>query len=340
MLTAGGLLLLALFVCLAIALRVGAVGVGYSEIFREVFSRLLDAATGRHETSMSIIFDLRLPRILLAAFTGAMLAAGGAALQGLLGNPLAEPYTVGVSSGCVLGASLAVVFGLDTSGAGWTMPLAAFGTGVIAVGLVFVFARSAGRIDVNTFLLSGIIVGALFWAITTFLLTARTDDLGRVFTWFAGSFETAAPWDFLAMVDRIAIVALAGLYWFSRDLNAYALGEDAARQLGVEPERLKIWVIGLVTLGTAATVAAAGVIGFVGLIVPHAMRRIFGPDQRLLLLTSALGGACLLVLADALARGLAPPREIPVGVITAAVGAPVFLFILSRSNREGSQDPP
>ncbi len=340
MLVAGVVLLVALFVCIAIALRVGAVGIGYGEILREIGQSLWNVLTRHHDDSTSIIFDLRLPRILLAAFTGAVLAAGGAALQGLLGNPLAEPYTVGVSSGCVLGASMAVVLGWDSSGAGWIIPLCAFGTGVVAVALVFAFARRAGRVDVNTFLLSGIIVGALFWAITTFLLTARTDDLGRVFIWFAGSFETPSPWGYLAMVDRAAVVTLGGLYWFSRDLNAYALGEETARQLGVEPERLKAWVIGLVTFGTAVTVASAGVIGFVGLLVPHAMRRVLGADHRMLLVTSALGGACLLVLADALARGLAPPREIPVGVITAAVGAPVFLYILTRGSRKAAQDRP
>lgn len=132
------------------------------------------------------------------------------------------------------------------------------------------------------------------------------------------------------MADRVALVTLAGLLWFARDLNAYALGEEPARHLGVDPEKLKAWVIGLVTLGTAACVSAAGVIGFVGLIVPHGMRRLFGADHRLLLVTSMLAGACLMVLADALARGLVPPREIPVGVITAALGAPVFLYILSR----------
>jgi len=317
----------ALLLSAVIALWTGAVGLSPGQVLSEIRAHLFGDVTG---AGASIIWDIRLPRVLLAAVVGAVLAAGGAALQGLLGNPLAEPYTVGVSSGCVLGASLAVALGMDGFAGGWGVPLMAFATGLGAVALVFSLSRRSGRLDVNTFLLSGIIVGSLFWAVTTFLLTLAREDIARIFMWLVGSFSVAYPWGYLAMADRVALVTLAGLLWFARDLNAYALGEEPARHLGVDPEKLKAWVIGLVTLGTAACVSAAGVIGFVGLIVPHGMRRLFGADHRLLLVTSMLAGACLMVLADALARGLAPPREIPVGVITAALGAPVFLYILSR----------
>jgi iron complex transport system permease protein len=323
---AAALLGAALALSIAVGLATGAVGMTPQGILADIQAHVLGDGTG----AASVIWDLRLPRVLLAAVIGAMLAAGGAALQGLLGNPLAEPYTVGVSSGCVLGASVAMSWGLDALHGGWLIPLAAFVTGAAAVALVFAMARRAGRLDVNTFLLSGIIVGSLFWAVTTFILSASHEDIARIFLWLAGSLTSPDPWTYLGICWKVAAVALAGLFWFARDLNAFALGEEQARQLGVEPERLKAWVIGLVTLGTAACVAAAGVIGFVGLIVPHGMRRLFGADQRTLLVSSALAGACLLVLADALARGLAPPREIPIGVITAAVGAPIFLAILTR----------
>lgn len=316
-----------LALCLTIGLWVGAVGMTPSEILTEITSRI----TGRAQIGASIIWDLRLPRILLAAVVGAMLAAGGAALQGLLGNPLAEPYTVGVSSGCVLGASMAVTLGLEGVAGGWGVPLFGFATGLAAVALVFIFARRAGRLDVNTFLLAGIIVGSLFWAVTTFALSLAREDLARIFSWLIGSFSTPYPWSYLSMAAVTCGVSVAGLYRYARDLNAYALGEEAALHLGVEPERLKLWVVCLVTLGTAACVSAAGVIGFVGLIVPHGVRRFTGHDHRALIVASALAGACLLVLADALARGLVPPREIPIGVITAAIGAPVFLLILYRN---------
>jgi len=312
--------------CFFTALWTGAVGVGPAEALGQLASHL----TGRAGPETSIIWDLRLPRILLAAVVGAVLAAGGAALQGLLGNPLAEPYTAGVSSGCVLGASLAVILGLDSIAGGWAVPVAAFVTGLAAVGLVFSLARRAGGLDINTFLLAGIIVGAFFWALTTFALSLAREDIARIFMWLAGSFAAPYPWEYLRMASLPALVCLAGLFWNARDLNAFALGEDQARTLGVEPERLKAAVILLTTLGAAACVSAAGVIGFAGLIVPHGMRRVFGPDHRPLLVSSALCGACLLVLADALARGLAPPREVPVGVITSIIGAPVFLWILSR----------
>ncbi len=322
----GGLSVL-LILCLMLALWTGAVDVSPSQILREIWEHLM----GRSAGQTSVIWELRLPRVLLAALVGAILAAGGAALQGLLGNPLAEPYTVGVSSGCVLGASVAVTFGLDGVLGGWGVPLLAFGTGACSVLLVFSFARRSGQLDVNTFLLAGIIVGSMFWAITTFILSANREDLARIFMWLTGSFGKEYPWLYLSMTFQAAIITFLGLIWFARDLNAYALGEDSARQLGVEPERLKSWIIGLVTLATAVSVSAAGVIGFVGLIVPHGMRRLFGADHRLLITASALAGACLMALADGLARGLVPPREIPVGVITAALGAPVFLLILRRS---------
>lgn len=316
----------ALVCCVLAGVYMGAIGMPSGEILPDIWSHLAGSA----DPGASVIWDLRLPRVLLAAVIGAMLAAGGAALQGLLGNPLAEPYTVGVSSGCVLGASVAMSRGLDAVQNGWLIPLCAFATGVVSVALVLAIARRAGRLDVNTFLLSGIIVGSLFWAITTFILSAAHEDIARIFLWLVGSLSSPDPWMYLGICWKIALAALAGLLWFARDLNAFALGEEQARNLGVEPERLKVWVIGLVTLGTAACVAAAGVIGFVGLIVPHGMRRLFGADQRVLLVSSALAGACLLVLADAAARSIAPPKEIPIGVITAAIGAPVFLTILAR----------
>ena len=315
-----------LAVCLVAALCAGAVDITPARIVREISQHV----SGGAALPSSIIWDLRLPRVLLAAVVGAVLAAAGAALQGLLGNPLAEPYTIGVSSGCVLGASLAVTAGLDAVGGGWAVPAAAFGTGIASVALVFAFSRRAGRLDVNTFLLAGIIVGAFFWAVTTFALYASQKDLARIFMWLIGRFSTPYPWEYLARAARVGALMLAGVLWFARDLNAYALGEEPARQIGVEPERLKTWIVGLVTLGTAACVSVAGVIGFVGLIVPHGMRRLFGADHRVLMVSSALAGACLMVLADALARAVAPPSEIPVGVITSVLGAPIFLLILSR----------
>mgnify|MGYP005839936679 CR=1 FL=1 len=330
-----GSLSVLLLVCILFALKVGAVDITPDDIFRELASRM----RGTPGPSADVLWSLRIPRVLLAAVVGAVLAAGGAALQGLLGNPLAEPYTAGVSSGCLLGVSLAIVFpafffpGFKGQVPGWGPMAAAFVTGLIAVSLVLLLARRTGKLDVSSFLLAGIIVGSFFWAVTTFLLTATNQDLARILRWLIGSLATPYPWDHLVICSWFALVTLAGLLWFSRDLNAFAMGEDSARTLGVEPERLKLAVIGFVTLGTAACVSVAGVIGFVGLIVPHGVRKLVGYDHRLLIPASALGGACLLVLADALARGLVPPREIPIGVITSAIGAPVFLFILTRGKK-------
>lgn len=314
-----------LAVCCLISVTVGAIHIPPSQILDDI---------GEHfRYGESIIWELRLPRVLLAAIVGAVLAAGGVSLQALLGNPLAEPYTVGVSSGCVLGASAAVAAGLEASLGGWAVTAASFASGLAGVWLVMWLSRNSGKLDVNSFLLAGIIAGSFYWAITTFLLIAMQQELSRVFVWLVGSFSTPYPWSYLWLVLQIGVVTLAGLWVFARDLNAYCLGEEPARHLGVEPEKLKLWVIGLVTLGTAACVSAAGVIGFAGLIVPHAMRKVFGNDTRVLLVSSALGGACLLVLADAAARGLMPPREIPIGVITSVVGAPLFLTVLMRQSK-------
>lgn len=278
-----------------------------------------------------IIWDIRLPRVILAVLVGILLASAGAALQGLLLNPLADPYTVGVSAGAALGASIAFVLGLAGLLHGFGVPLAAFLFACAAMLIVYSLAKFGGRVSIHSFLLAGIVVGSFLWAAMTFVLTIARQDLATIIHWLLGSFADA-PWSYIFMTLPFAVIGLAALYAMARDLNVYSLGEETARHLGIETENLKIIIIATTSLITAAAVSVSGIIGFAGLMVPHIARRIFGSDHRVLLPTAALMGAILMVLADTAARLLG---ELPVGVITAMIGAPFFLYLLRRQNPTG-----
>jgi iron complex transport system permease protein len=259
---------------------------------------------------------------------GVLLAAAGAALQGILLNPLADPYTVGVSSGAALGASIAFVLGFAGWLHGFGIPAMAFAFACAAMLIVYWLARTAGRVSIHSFLLAGVVVGSFLWAALTFVLTIAGQDLAMVIHWLLGSFADA-PWSYVVMVLPFAVIGLGMLFAMARDLNIYSLGEETARHLGIETEPLKLVVIATASLITAAAVSVSGIIGFVGLIIPHLARRVFGADHRVLLPTAALSGAILMVLADTAARSLG---ELPVGVITAMIGAPFFLYLLRRQN--------
>lgn len=281
-------------------------------------------------SSAAILLDLRLPRVLLGMLVGASLALVGSSFQGILRNPLADPYIVGTSAGAALGATLAIVLHLP-SPLPWLSPVPALAfLGALASMLtVYRLARIGNTVPVETFLLAGVVVGSFAGAMVSFLMTIAKEDLPRVVFWLMGSLGQADA-------SRVALVApylLAGglaLYLLSPALNLASLGDEAAWSLGVEVERLKVGVIVAGSLVTAAAVSASGLIGFLGLVVPHVARMLVGPDHRVLLPASALGGAAFLVLADTAARTLAAPRELPVGVLTALVGAPFFFWLLHR----------
>ena len=283
----------------------------------------------------TIIWQIRVPRAILALLVGAMLAMAGAALQGLLLNPLADPYTVGVSSGAALGAGIATVAGLDAIYAGYGVPLVAFVFAMGAMFVVYAVARSAGRVSIHTFLLAGIVVGSFLWALLSFVLARAAGDpaeaQGKIIQWLLGSFDKAGPWAYVRVAAPFALFGLVALFSFARDLNLFSMGEETARHLGIETENLKIIIIAVASLVTAAAVAVSGIIGFVGLVVPHICRRILGPDHRVLIPSSALGGAALTVLADLASRAILPPSGLPVGIVTAMLGAPFFLYLLRVS---------
>jgi iron complex transport system permease protein len=278
----------------------------------------------------SPIIELRLARIVLAALAGAALSTAGAIFQAMLRNPLADPYVLGVSSGAGLGAAAAIVLGLGAFSA-WTLPGMAFAGSLATILLVYALASTRGGVaPVQTLLLSGVIVSSVLSSMLMFLVyESSTEELHEVVWWLLGSLQVY-DWRLLRVVAIIVAVAVAVAAIYSRDLNLLTLGEEPAAHLGLNVERTKRLFLLLASLMTGATVAACGLIGFVGLMVPHIMRSIIGPDHRRLTLGCALGGAAFLVLADTASRSISTSREIPIGVITAMLGGPFFLYLLKR----------
>lgn len=280
----------------------------------------------------AVLWNIRLPRVLLAMLVGGALSISGATLQGIFRNPLTDPGLIGVSSGAALGAVAGIIFGLTTLGT-FALPLAAFGGGLVATLLVYSLARHGGRTDVVTLILTGVALNAIAGAGTGFLIFYASDaQLRTIVFWSFGSLASAT-WRSTLAVAPLILIGMALLPRWGRSLNLLALGEREARHLGLETERLRLTLIILTALLTGAAVAVCGTVGFIGLVVPHLLRLINGPDHRTLLPASALGGAALLTLADLAARTVAAPVEIPLGVVTALAGGPFFLWLLQRTRR-------
>ena len=313
-----------------LALRLGAVPLSTRALF--------EALTGAGDaTVITIVRELRLPRAFQAALVGAALAVSGATFQALLRNPLAEPYILGVSSGAAVGAVVTVVTGWSLRFI-WALPLAAFTGAIVSMLLVFRIAFSVGRaLDTRVLLLAGVVVSsflvALIWLVLTF---ADTESVRSAIFWMMGS-HSGASWRSVGILASCLVPALIILFALARPLNLLAVGESTAAYLGTSVERTKWLAFGTATLLTAASVSVSGTIGFVGLIVPHAVRLIWGGDNRALLPCSALAGAAFLVSADTVSRTLAGANELPIGIVTALVGVPFFVWLLRRpSSRENA----
>lgn len=283
----------------------------------------------------TVVFDIRLPRIILAALVGGALSQAGAVYQGLFRNPLADPYLIGVSSGAGLGATIAIAFGLPLRWGGLgAVSLLAFIGALGATVLVYLISRVGGRTSVTTLLLAGVALGAFLGSVTTFLMFRAKDAFHTVHIvgWLMGSFALS-NWAKVRLLGPVLAVGGALLWAYAHRLNVLQLDDDQAQQLGVPVERTRLILIVAASLVTATAVAVSGVIGFVGLIVPHAVRLVWGPDYRFLLPMSGLCGAIFMILADGLARSLLSPTELPVGVVTAFCGAPFFLYLLRHKKR-------
>jgi iron complex transport system permease protein len=317
-----------------LAVVVGSVRIPPRAVFELLAGRLVGWPAGDFPASYAtILFDIRLPRVLLTALTGAGLAAAGTAYQGLFRNPLADPYLVGVASGAGLGATLVLSLNLPTTGLGLSLvPVGAFVGAMLTVGLVVLSAQVGRTMPVSTMLLAGVAIGAFASAFTTLLMLRSPEGLYRAFNWLMGG-NAMGGWLPVWIVLPYLALGLAVLQLHARALNILQLDEEQARQLGIHVERVKLTVVVAATLMTAAVVAFGGLIGFVGLVVPHLLRLLAGPDYRRLLPLAAVGGATFLVLADLAARTLLAPQELPVGVITALAGAPFFVYLLRRLKR-------
>jgi iron complex transport system permease protein len=283
--------------------------------------------------NQAIVWEIRLPRVVLGGLVGSMLAAGGASYQGVFRNPLADPYLLGVAAGAGLGATIVIV---ANAGSTELLPLAAFLGGAGAVTLTYlVGARFGGRSSGTSIVLAGVAVAALFTAAQTFLQQQHAQDLQAVYSWILGSLSVASWFD-VRLILPYVLVSTVVLLAHRRLLDVLRLGEEEATTLGVHPQRVRIVVVAAATLGTAAAVSVSGLIGFVGIIVPHLVRLTTNASYRVVMPVSILGGAAFLILADLVARTLESPAEIPLGVITAFVGGPFFIFVLrSRRAQQG-----
>jgi len=286
-----------------------------------------DASVG--ELARTLVWDVRFPRALLAVVVGMSLALAGAVMQSFFRNPMADPYLVGVSAGAAFGAVSAIVFGFRLLGSALAgVPLCAFAGALGATWLVYLLSRRGGKVPIATLLLTGIAVGALFTAVTSFLAISRQESARVVLFWLMGSLA-GARWSQVLSVAAYALVGTLVVMFYARDMDALLLGEETAQELGVNVERTRAVLLAASSLMAAAAVAVTGLVGFVGLVVPHLVRLALGPRHALLLPGSAVCGAALLVYADLLARS-ATGAEIPIGVVTAILGAPFFLYLLAR----------
>jgi iron complex transport system permease protein len=282
----------------------------------------------------TILFQLRLPHMVLMLLVGAALAGSGAAYQGLFRNPLADPYLIGVASGAGLGAVAAMSVHWPYNAVGWmAVPLSAFIGAVLAVAVVAMMARVGKTIPTTNLILAGVVVSSFCSALSSLLMINASGDLRRALVWLLGG-ATQTGWSPVLAILPYLIPGLLVLLIVGHSLNVLQFGEEQASQLGVAVTRVRWLTIVAATLATAAAVAYAGVIGFVGLIVPHIIRLLWGSDYRRLIPLSFLGGACLLLLTDATARTVIAPQEIPVGIITSLLGAPFFLWILRRAKSQ------
>ncbi|MDD2666562.1 MAG: iron chelate uptake ABC transporter family permease subunit [Methanocellales archaeon] len=321
-------LVIGVILTVLIALIIGPINIPMTTVFKI----LLHFPPSWPDSYRVIIMDVRLPRILLGALVGSALAVAGCAMQGLFKNPMASPYILGISSGAAFGASLAIVLGSSLGRGIFTIPVMAFIFAIVTIFLVYNIAKSRGRAPIETLLLAGIAVGAFFTAQVSLMKYIAGEELRSIVFWLMGGFW-ASSWDKAAVAFPSIILGVAIMMLFGRDLNVMLMGEDHAVDLGINVEYVKKIILIFSSLVTAAAVSVSGIIGFVGLIIPHIMRLIVGPDHRILLPSSCLVGAMFLIGTDTLARTIIQPTEIPVGIITASFGAPFFLYLLRQRKR-------
>lgn len=323
------ILVLALFVTIVACLSIGVISIPLNQVITVLLG-------GGSEMERFVIINLRLPRIILAAIVGASLAIAGATMQGLFRNPMASPSVLGISSGAAFGASLAIVLGISWTSGAFAIPAMAFIFSFVTLFLVYAVSRNrSGYVPVETLLLAGIAIGSLFSALVSAMQYFAGDQLSGVVFWMMGGLDEAT-WDQVLISITPVILGASVIMVLSRDLNAMMVGEEQAGNLGINVNQVRLVLLLAASLVTAMAVSVSGVIGFVGLIIPHVVRILVGPDHRILLPASVISGALFLILTDTLARTIIAPAELPVGIITSLLGAPFFIYLLmSRKKSMG-----
>jgi iron complex transport system permease protein len=320
-----------------ISLSVGSAHIPVAETWRVIVHQvpLIGGFVDQNweESTEQILLNVRAPRVLLALLVGAALALAGTGFQGVLRNPLAEPYTLGVASGAAVGALTVILLGWQYAWAGnWTIPLAAFFTGLVTLWIVFILSKQEARLKVETLILAGVVIQAFFGSVVSFLISMSRNSMNEMMYWLMGSLALK-DWTYSLVIAPYLLIGIFILLMYGRELNLFSLGERHASHLGVNIERTKIIVLVTATLLTAAAVSVAGVISFVGLVIPHILRLLVGPDYRLLIPLSVIYGAIYVLWADTLSRMLLDPQVIPLGVITSILGAPFFAWLLVKNKR-------
>lgn len=323
---------------LLFALAIGPISIGAGSIAEAALSHLplLHIHSSLSTVERAILWQIRAPRVVLAALVGGMLAVAGSAYQGVFRNPLADPYFLGVAAGAGLGATLAIAYRSAGSGAGELLPLAAFAGAIFGVACAYVLGRSVGGVrNTGTLILAGVTVAAFMTAVQTFVQQQHSQTLREVYSWLLGGFGSAS-WHEVVLVAPYIAVSATILLLHRRVLDVLSLGDEEAASLGLDVRRVRLLIVVAATAGTAAAVAVSGLIGFVGIIVPHTIRLLVSTSYRAVVPLSLLVGAGFLVLADVLARTIMSPAELPIGVVTAFFGAPFFAVVLRTSRRIGS----
>ena len=317
-----------------IGVLVGPADLSASGILRALFGWVPGVGDGSLTSQEStILWQLRAPRVVLACIVGACLSISGASYQGAFRNPLADPYLLGAAAGAGLGATLVIIYGAATFTDGTPiLPIASFVGALAGVALAYAIGGSMGGRTTVALVLAGVAVASFLTAIQTFIQQRNVDSLREVYTWILGRLTTAG-WSDVLLILPYAVVAIVLLVLHGRMLDVLGVGDDEAASLGVRPARSRLIIVAAASLATAAAVAVAGLIGFVGIIVPHAIRLVVGTSNRWVVPLSAIGGAAFLVLADVVARTVVSPGELPIGVVTALIGAPAFALLLRRSGR-------
>lgn len=324
-----------LLAAVAAGVLVGPAGLDLLDVLQSLASHapLAGIESPLDETDSTIVYELRLPRVVLGALVGAMLALSGAAYQGVFRNPLADPYLLGIAAGAGLAATIVVAYGPPGASSSLLLPVAAFAGAAASVAVTYVLGRAGGR-SATSLILAGVTVAAFLTAIQTFVQQQRVETIQDVYSWLLGRLETAGWRDVLIVLPYVAVSA-AVILVHRRLLDVLRVGDDEAAALGIHVERVRLLVIAAATVGTAAAVAVSGLIGFVGIIVPHAIRLTVGASYRVVLPLSIVAGAGFLVFADVLAKTVLSPAELPIGVVTAFFGAPFFAIVLRNARTVG-----